>query len=81
MDENGYKFELFSYDAFPITKPENFGLVEAIKDQEYAPIINAPGSLEDSPEIARDLLALLHQKWLETKGVMFDSKGIIRRFD
>ena len=60
----------------PLSKPEKFGLVEVRREEEFAPVKNAPGIIEDSPDSARGLLSKLHQSWLEKQGVKFDSKKV-----
>jgi UDP-N-acetylglucosamine/UDP-N-acetylgalactosamine diphosphorylase len=72
---NGYKFELFYFDVLPMSDPEKFGLIEVKREEEFAPVKNAPGTSQDSPDTARSLISNLHQSWLEAKGVKFDKKA------
>jgi UDP-N-acetylglucosamine/UDP-N-acetylgalactosamine diphosphorylase len=72
---NGYKFELFYFDVLPMSDPEKFGLIEVKREEEFAPVKNAPGSSQDSPDTARSLISNLHQGWLEHKGSKFDKKA------
>jgi len=72
-DINGYKFELFIFDAFLLVQPEKFGLIEVHREDEFAPVKNAPGAAEDSPDTARELMSKLHQRWFEKQGVKFES--------
>ena len=74
LDNNGNKFELFYYDAFKLSKAEVFGLLEVKKEEELALIRNPPSSSHDSPDTARNFVSLQHQRWLEARGVTFDSK-------
>lgn len=74
LEPNGYKFELYLSDCFQLCAVDKFGLVETKREEEFAPIINAPGSKEDTPEIAREMLSKLHMSWLERHSVEFDSK-------
>jgi len=74
LDNNGYTFELFTYDAFPMARPENFGLLEIKREDEYAPITQGSGAFDETPETAKLSLSLLHQKWFESKGVRFDRR-------
>lgn len=74
LDNNGYTFELFTYDAFPMARPENFGLLEIKREDEYAPITQGSGAIDETPETAKQALSLLHQKWFESKGVRFDRR-------
>lgn len=59
---------------FLLAKPEKFGLIEVKREEEFAPVKNAPGAADDSPDTARELLTTMHQRWLEEKGVKFESK-------
>jgi UDP-N-acetylglucosamine/UDP-N-acetylgalactosamine diphosphorylase len=74
-DINGYKFELFIFDAFLLVQPQKFGLVEVHREREFAPVKNAPGAAEDSPDTARELLSKLHQGWFEKQGVKFEKQA------
>lgn len=74
---NGFKYELFVFDTYPIGG--EFSLMEVIREEEFAPVKNPPGTLEDSPDSARDLISKLHQSWLEKLGVTFSSKLIKNR--
>lgn len=38
------------------------------RSAEFAPVKNAPGSAEDSPDTARALTLALHQKWVQAAG-------------
>lgn len=70
---NGYKFELFFFDAYLLAK--SMGLIETVREEEFAPVKNAPGSKDgDSPDTARELISKLHQKWLENAGFTFKGK-------
>lgn len=71
-EPNGYKFELFIHDCFQLCTPEKFGIIEAKREEEFAPVKNAPGSLEDSPDTARALMSRLHQSWLKRYSVEFE---------
>lgn len=54
-------------------KPDKFGMMEVRRESEFAPVKNAPGAAEDSPDTARELMSRLHQGWFEKQGVKFDS--------
>jgi UDP-N-acetylglucosamine/UDP-N-acetylgalactosamine diphosphorylase len=68
--ENGYKFEIFIFDSYPFA--ERFSLLEVDRDEEFAPVKNAPGSETCAPEHARDQISKLHRKWLENCGLKFE---------
>ena len=48
--ENGYKFELFIFDAFEIAP--TFAILHVPRETEFAPIKNPIGSKSDAPEHA-----------------------------
>ena len=73
--ENGFKFEIFIFDSYPFA--ESFSLLEVERDEEFAPVKNAPGSSNCAPEHARAQISNLHRKWLENHGVKFEGKLII----
>jgi UDP-N-acetylglucosamine pyrophosphorylase len=56
----GVKLELFIFDTFPLA--ENVALLEARREEEFAPVKNAPGAPSDSPDTARRAILQLHQK-------------------
>ena len=43
-------------------------MLDAIRDQEFAPVKNAPGSPSDSPDTARFYLSKQAQKWVVEAG-------------
>lgn len=60
----GIKLELFIFDTFPLA--ENVALLEVRRDEEFAPVKNAPGSAADSPDTARAAILALHQRQVPT---------------
>ncbi len=76
LDNNGYCFELFNSDVFCLVQAEKFGLLE-IKKEELTSVQNPLGSAQNSPETASRAISLLHQKWMEEKGIRFNSKSLI----
>lgn len=73
--ENAYKFELFVHNCLEFVDKEKFGLLVVERDDEFAPVKNAPGSEVDSPDTARALLTQLHIKWLTLAGGQFEGEG------
>lgn len=53
---------------------DGIALFEVKREEEFAPVKNATGN--DSPESARCLMSQLHQSWLKSQGVVFESKKI-----
>lgn len=64
----GIKLELFIFDAFP--KAKTVALMEVSRDDQFAPVKNAPGSETDSPDTARAAIMKLHRRWVEAAGGM-----------
>ena len=68
-ENNGMKLESFIFDVFPLSK--NMAILEVERNDEFAPVKNAPGSPSDSPDTARDMLSNLAKKWLRDAGCVF----------
>lgn len=62
----GIKLELFIFDAFP--KAKKVALMEVSRRDQFAPVKNAPGSMTDSPDTAREAIMRLHRRWVEAAG-------------
>ncbi|KAK9823478.1 hypothetical protein WJX72_003019 [[Myrmecia] bisecta] len=62
----GIKLELFIFDTFPLA-PKT-ALLEVRRDEEFAPVKNAPGSETDAPETARKAILDLHTRWVKAAG-------------
>lgn len=73
-----HKFERFIFDAFKFC--DNVVLVEVNRDEEFAPVKNAPGAPVDSPDTAKNLLLNLHKKWAEKCGARFVGKDAVVEF-
>jgi UDP-N-acetylglucosamine/UDP-N-acetylgalactosamine diphosphorylase len=65
---NGYKFELFIFDIFPLA--ERWAVMEVLREDEFAPVKNAPGSNSDTPEAAVQMLSEQAQRWLQVVGLL-----------
>jgi len=59
LEPNGYKFELYIPDVYLLCDPDKFGLLEVKREEEFAPVKNAPGESVDSPDTARNLMSKL----------------------
>jgi len=70
---NGYKFEMFIFDALPYTK--NSVILEIAREEEFSPIKNAKGS--DSAETAKRDLMNYYGRMLQQAGfeIPFDSNN------
>ncbi len=56
----GIKLELFIFDSFPLA--ERCALLEVRREDEFAPVKNAPGAAADSPDTARAATLALHTR-------------------
>lgn len=63
---NGIKLESFIFDVFSLST--NMTVMEVLRDVEFSPVKNAPGSETDSPETARRMISELSKKWLQAAG-------------
>lgn len=63
---NGIKLEMFIFDIFSLAT--KFGVMEVPREDEFAPVKNAPGAASDSPDTARELLSNQCIKWLVSAG-------------
>lgn len=68
-ENNGMKLESFIFDVFPLSK--KMAILEVEREDEFAPVKNAPGSPSDSPDTARVLLSTLAKKWVKDAGAVF----------
>jgi UDP-N-acetylglucosamine/UDP-N-acetylgalactosamine diphosphorylase len=68
---NGYKFEMFIFDALQFTTQSV--VMEVERSEEFSPVKNAEG--EDSAGTARQALCDLYGNWLEKAGVPVERKN------
>eukprot|EP00299_Pterocystis_sp_00344_P009585 c4078_g1_i1.p1 GENE.c4078_g1_i1~~c4078_g1_i1.p1 ORF type:complete len:488 (-),score=113.31 c4078_g1_i1:31-1494(-) len=73
-DNSGVKMEQFIFDVFPFA--ENMAVLEGIREEDFAPVKNAPGNPRDSPDTARQMVSDLHKKWASEAGATFQSNGL-----
>jgi len=69
----GIKLESFIFDVFPAAK--TMAVLEIRREDEFAPVKNAPGSAEDSPDTARQMLLGQHARWIATAGGKVTGSG------
>eukprot|EP01023_Acetabularia_acetabulum_P030399 TRINITY_DN2861_c1_g2_i1.p1 TRINITY_DN2861_c1_g2~~TRINITY_DN2861_c1_g2_i1.p1 ORF type:complete len:508 (-),score=87.02 TRINITY_DN2861_c1_g2_i1:310-1704(-) len=62
----GIKLEMFIFDTFPLA--QQVALFEVDRNEEFAPVKNAPGSDKDSPDTALRATLTLQKKWVENAG-------------
>jgi UDP-N-acetylglucosamine/UDP-N-acetylgalactosamine diphosphorylase len=70
---NGVKIEMFIFDVFPLAA--RWVVVEGLREEEFAPVKNAPGSAQDSPDTARQVLSQQAQRWLVAAGAVIVPGG------
>lgn len=63
---NGIKLELFVFDTFPHAR--KLVALQVPREDEFAPVKNAPGSASDSPDTARSLFSALCRSRLHAAG-------------
>ena len=62
--ENGWKFELFLHDFYPLIDPNRFGVLECDRNLEFAPVKNANTEKVDTPAIACEMLMTECGSWM-----------------
>lgn len=73
-----HKFERFIFDAFAFC--EKVVLYEVKREEEFAPVKNAPGEPVDSPDTAKKLLLDLHKKWAIHHGAKLEGDHAVVEF-
>lgn len=72
-ENNGVKLESFIFDVFPLS--QNMVLFEASRDDEFAPVKNAPGTATDSPDTAREMISEQAKRWARAAGAKLEERG------
>lgn len=70
---NGIKLEMFIFDCFPHST--KFACAEVLREHEFGPVKNAPGSDVDSPDTARALLLELGRQRALAVGAAISGEG------
>lgn len=65
---NGVKLETFIFDVFPLSK--KMAILQVQREEEFAPVKNAPGSKTDSPDQAREMISNLAKAWVQEAGAV-----------
>lgn len=73
-EPNGYKFEMFVFDALPFARAPL--VIETLREDDFSPVKNAEG--EDSPETARIDQLKQWTRWVKALGVTIpaDKDGV-----
>ncbi len=72
---NGIKLETFIFDVFEAA--DKVAALEVQRDQEFAPVKNAPGSSSDSPDTARAYLLAQGTAWATAAGAQVASDACV----
>ncbi len=70
-EPNAIKFERFIFDLMPAAR--NALVVEVDAARQFAPLKNAPGQGQDTPESVRAQMVALYTEWLAQAGVTVQS--------
>ncbi|CAH0477854.1 unnamed protein product [Peronospora belbahrii] len=65
----GIKLETFIFDVFPLSK--SMKALGVAREDEFAPVKNAPGAASDSPNTACQLRSDQCKRWLLNAGATF----------
>merc|ERR1719199_983025 len=72
---NGIKLESFIFDVFPLSS--QMAILETLREEEFAPVKNAPGSATDSPDTAREMVSALARRWVTNSGGEVAGEGVL----
>ncbi len=65
-DINGWKLEMFIFDVFEFA--QNMVALEVLREEEFSPLKNAPGSPQDSPDSCRKHLSDMFKNMVKRAG-------------
>jgi UDP-N-acetylglucosamine/UDP-N-acetylgalactosamine diphosphorylase len=72
---NALKFERFIFDLMP--QARNAIVVEVDRATAFAPLKNASGAKEDTPESVRTQMCAMHRDWLRQAGAAVDDSILV----
>ncbi|MEN6407791.1 MAG: UDPGP type 1 family protein [Thermoguttaceae bacterium] len=75
ISPNAIKFERFIFDLMPDAR--NAVVVEVDPARAFAPLKNAPGVSQDTPEAVRRQMAALARDWLRQVGAEVDDRTVV----
>jgi UDP-N-acetylglucosamine/UDP-N-acetylgalactosamine diphosphorylase len=76
---NGVKLESFIFDVFPLS--DRMAIYEVKRNEEFAPVKNAPGSPADSPDSARQMISDQALRWVTRAGIILHNGDRKERTD
>lgn len=72
---NGIKLELFVFDVFPFTPLEKFAAIEVKREDEFSPLKNARGTVDDNPDTSKRDIMQQGRRWIEAAGGIINSEN------
>ena len=72
--ENGFKFEMFVFDVFKLSK--KLVPMEVVREEEFLPLKNKDGSNDANPTTCREGLSHLNKKLLRNAGAILEGEGL-----
>jgi UDP-N-acetylglucosamine/UDP-N-acetylgalactosamine diphosphorylase len=67
------KLESFIFDVFE--KAASVGVLEVVRQHEFSPVKNAPGSATDSPDTALAMASAQSRGWLVAAGAVLEEES------
>lgn len=72
---NGIKLEQFIFDVFPLLSLDKFACMEVLREEEFSPLKNAPGTGQDDPETSKGDIMAQGLRWLQKAGATVEADG------
>lgn len=71
---NGIKLEQFVFDIFPRIPLDKFACMEVRREDEFSPLKNATGNMEDDADTSKRDVLLQGRRWIEAAGATLVSE-------
>lgn len=72
--ENGFKFEMFVFDVFNLSK--KLVAMEVVRDEEFLPLKNKDGTADSNPTTCRNGISNMHKRFLRKAGATLNGEGL-----